>query len=319
MVLLDIKDLKTYFYTDIGTVKAVNGVNFKIRKGEVAGLVGETGCGKSVTALSIMGLIQKPGKIVGGEIIFEGEDLLKKTEEEMRKIRGNKISMVFQDPMTSLNPVFKVGDQILEAILLHQTKQHSEALEKTIEIVKAVYIPDPEERVLYYPHQFSGGMRQRAMIAMMLSCRPSLFIADEPTSSLDATTQIQILNLMFDFQKKFNMSILLITHNLGLVARTCDKVVVLYAGQVMEEADVKSIFHDPKHPYTKGLLGSIPKPLTSVQDLNIIPGVVPSLINPPPGCLFNPRCSEAHDRCRIEQPHLVTASPDHRVACHLYG
>ena len=318
MALLEVRDLKTYFYTEGGVVKAVDGVNFEIGKGEVSGLVGETGCGKSVTALSIMRLIQPPGKIVGGEVIFEGENLLEKDEEEMRKTRGSRISMVFQDPMTSLNPVFTVGDQISEAIILHQMENRSDALPKAIEMMRRVMIPDPEERMGYYPHQFSGGMRQRAMIAMMLSCRPSLFIADEPTTSVDATTQAQILNLMLAFQKAFNMSILIITHNLGLVAQTCDKVVVMYAGQVMEEADVETLFQNPKHPYTIGLLGSIPKPLMSVQDLKIIPGVVPSLINPPRGCRFHPRCLMAYDKCSITRPNQLTVGADHRVACHLY-
>ena len=295
-LLLSIRNLKTHFYTEEGIVEALDGVNLDIMRGETLGLVGETGCGKSVTALSVMRLIPSPpGKIIAGEILFEGEDLLDKSPKEMRQIRGRKISMIFQDPTTSLNPVYTIGDQVGEAIRLHHDTNKALTWERMVEALRLVRIADAEERATNYPHQFSGGMRQRVMIAMMLSCWPALLIADEPTTSLDVTIQAQVLLLMEELQRELNMSILLITHNLGVVAETCDRVGVMYSGNVIELADVETLFEAPKHPYTQGLLGSVPRPDRDLEDLAIIPGSVPSLINPPPGCRFHPRCSYAMD------------------------
>ncbi|NMB10912.1 MAG: ABC transporter ATP-binding protein, partial [Firmicutes bacterium] len=279
MPLLAIQDLKTYFYTEDGISRAVDGVSFEIEAGSAFGLVGESGCGKSVTSLSIMNLIpQPPGKIVGGKILFEGEDLLEKNASEMRKIRGNEIAMIFQEPMTSLNPVFTVGNQIIEAIMLHQSLDNVEAREKAIDMLRLVGIPSPQHRIDDYPHQLSGGMRQRVMIAMALSCNPRLLIADEPTTALDVTVQAQILELMRGLQAEFGASILLITHDLGVIAELADEVGVMYAGKIVERADVKSLFADPKHPYTVGLLGSIPR-LSEEQDrLSVIEGTVPNPI-----------------------------------------
>jgi oligopeptide/dipeptide ABC transporter ATP-binding protein len=305
-------------------VKAVDGVDFEIKKGEILGLVGETGCGKSVTALSILGLVQSPpGKIVEGKVIFEGEDLLKKSKEEMRKIRGTKISMIFQDPHTSLDPVFTVGYQIAEPIELHQVIEQrllkpEEVPGKVVEMLKLVRIPDPEHRVVEYPHQFSGGMKQRAMIAMMISCNPSLLIADEPTTAVDVTIQAQILDLMRDLRRKLGTSILLITHNLGVVAEMCDRVAVMYAGNIVEQADVTTLFEDPKHPYTKALLAAVPKVGTRKMKLETIPGMVPSLITPPPGCKFHPRCPHATEMCRKEFPQMIEIEESRSVRCHLY-
>lgn len=319
-VLLSIRNLKTHFYTEGGVVEALDGVNLDIMYGETMGLVGETGCGKSVTALSVMRLIPSPpGKIVAGEILFEGENLLDKSPEEMRQIRGGKISMIFQDPTTSLNPVYTIGDQVGEAIRLHHDTNKALTWERMVEALTLVRIADAEERATNYPHQFSGGMRQRVMIAMMLSCWPALLIADEPTTSLDVTIQAQVLLLMEDLQRELGMSILLITHNLGVVAETCDRVGVMYSGNVIELADVETLFEAPKHPYTQGLLGSIPRPDRDLEDLTIIPGSVPSLINPPPGCRFHPRCPYAKEICRREKPKELMVEKDHMVACHLFG
>jgi oligopeptide/dipeptide ABC transporter ATP-binding protein len=322
--LLKVQGLKTYFFLERGVVKAVDGVDLEIEKGEIFGLVGETGCGKSVTALSILRLIQSPpGKIVEGKIIFEGEDLLKKSSEEMRKIRGTKISMIFQDPHTSLDPVFTVGSQIAEPIELHLVEeQHLMSAEdvpkKVIEMLKLVRIPDPEQRVKEYPHQFSGGMKQRAMAAMMLSCNPSLLIADEPTTAVDVTIQAQILDLMRELRRKLGTSILIITHNLGVVAEMCDRVAVMYAGNIVEQADVTTLFQNPKHPYTSALLAAVPKVGTK-GELETIPGMVPSLITPPPGCKFHPRCPHATDICRKEFPKMIEINKGHLVCCHLYS
>jgi oligopeptide/dipeptide ABC transporter ATP-binding protein len=322
--LLKVEGLKTYFFLERGVVKAVDGVDFEIKKGEILGLVGETGCGKSVTALSILGLVQSPpGKIVEGKVIFEGEDLLKKSKEEMRKIRGTKISMIFQDPHTSLDPVFTVGYQIAEPIELHQVIEQrllkpEEVPGKVVEMLKLVRIPDPEHRVVEYPHQFSGGMKQRAMIAMMISCNPSLLIADEPTTAVDVTIQAQILDLMRDLRRKLGTSILLITHNLGVVAEMCDRVAVMYAGNIVEQADVTTLFEDPKHPYTKALLAAVPKVGTRKMKLETIPGMVPSLITPPPGCKFHPRCPHATEMCRKEFPQMIEIEESRSVRCHLY-
>lgn len=317
--LLEVRGLKTYFYTEDGVVPAVDGVDFSITKGETIGIVGESGCGKSVTSLSIMRLIPNPpGKIVDGEIIFEGSDLLKKTEAEMRKIRGNEISMIFQEPMTSLNPVFTIGNQIIEAIVLHQNLDKAAAREKAIEMLRLVGIPSPERRVDEYPHQLSGGMRQRVMIAMALSCNPKLLIADEPTTALDVTIQAQILDLMRQLRDEFGTSIMLITHDLGVVAELAEKVVVMYAGKIVERADVKLLFGDPMHPYTLGLLGSIPKLTVEQERLQVIEGVVPDPAYMPKGCRFHPRCQDAQEICKVEEPELLTHRPGHEVACWKY-
>jgi len=317
--LLEVRGLKTYFYTEDGVVPAVDGVDFSINKGETIGIVGESGCGKSVTSLSIMRLIPNPpGKIVDGEIIFEGSDLLKKTEAEMRKIRGNEISMIFQEPMTSLNPVFTIGNQIIEAIVLHQNLDKAAAREKAIEMLRLVGIPSPERRVDEYPHQLSGGMRQRVMIAMALSCNPKLLIADEPTTALDVTIQAQILDLMRQLRDEFGTSIMLITHDLGVVAELAEKVVVMYAGKIVERADVKLLFGDPMHPYTLGLLGSIPKLTVEQERLQVIEGVVPDPAYMPKGCRFHPRCQDAQEICKVEEPELLTHRPGHEVACWKY-
>jgi peptide/nickel transport system ATP-binding protein/oligopeptide transport system ATP-binding protein len=323
--LLRVQGLKTYFFIERGVVKAVDGVDFEIKKGEILGLVGETGCGKSVTALSILGLIPSPpGKIVAGKVTFEGEDLLKKSKEEMRKIRGTKISMIFQDPHTSLDPVFTVGYQIAEPIELHQViEQHlisaEEVPKKVVEMLRLVRIPDPEYRVVEYPHQFSGGMKQRAMIAMMLSCNPSLLIADEPTTAVDVTIQAQILDLMKELRQKLGMSILIISHNLGIIAEMCDRVAVMYAGNIVEQADVMTLFESPKHPYTSALLAALPKVGVKRKKLETIPGMVPSLITPPPGCKFHPRCSRVMDICRKEFPKMSKVGKEHLVRCYLFG
>lgn len=315
-VLLEVKDLKTYFYTEDGVVPAVDGVSFSLNRGETIGIVGESGSGKSVTSLSVMRLVPyPPGRITGGEIIFEGEDILGKTDEEMRHIRGNEISMIFQEPMTSLNPVFTVGDQIMEAIILHQNVGKREAQVKAVEMLQRVGIPSPERRIRDFPHQMSGGMRQRVMIAMALSCNPKLLIADEPTTALDVTIQAQILDLMMDIKREFGTSIMLITHDLGVIAETVDKVVVMYAGKIVESTDVISIFQKPMHPYTEGLLGSIPKVNEDCERLSTIEGAVPNLFNMPSGCRFHPRCDYAKNICREHEPHLIDVDFGHEVSC----
>lgn len=299
-LLLQVKDLKTYFYTDDGVVKAVDGVDFTIRKGETLGMVGESGCGKSVSALSILQLIQDPpGKIISGEIWFKGEDLLKKSPEQMRKIRGNDISMIFQEPMTSLNPVYTIGEQISEAIILHQKLDKEKALKKTVEMLRLVGIPTPETRVHEYPHELSGGQRQRVMIAMALSCNPDLLIADEPTTALDVTIQAQILELIKKLKDEIGMSVLMITHDLGVIAEVSDNVVVVYAGKAVEYADVVSIFKNPRHPYTMALQNSIPR-LTDKQGkkLEAIQGGIPDPLALPSGCKFHPRCKFTIDLCK---------------------
>ncbi|MGE5590925.1 MAG: ABC transporter ATP-binding protein [Bacillota bacterium] len=331
--LLEVENLHTSFRTEDGLVPAVDGVSFGLEKGETLGVVGESGCGKSVTSLSIMRLIPTPpGEFKGGRILFEGEDLLKKSEADMRRIRGNDISMIFQEPMTSLNPVFTVGDQIAEAIQLHQGKSRREAMERTVEMLRLVGIPAPEKRVHEYPHQMSGGMRQRAMIAMALSCEPRLLIADEPTTALDVTIQAQILELMKKLKRELGMAIMLITHDLGVVAEMCERVVVMYAGKVVEEADVVSLFQKPLHPYTEGLLKSIPRlsssrggsaasggtALGGREKLHVIEGVVPNPQRLPSGCRFHPRCPYAQEVCRQQEPPLVEAGPGRQVACWLH-
>jgi oligopeptide/dipeptide ABC transporter ATP-binding protein len=317
--LVDVKELKVYFDTDDGIVKAVDGVSFHINKGETLGVVGESGSGKSVTSLAIMRLIPvPPGRIAGGQILFGGEDLVKKPESAMRRIRGNDISMIFQEPMTSLNPVYTVGDQIAEAIVLHQKKSYRQAMKLAIEMLDLVGIPEPAKRVKNYPHQMSGGMRQRVMIAMALSCGPKLLIADEPTTALDVTIQAQILDLMRKLQREIGMSILFITHDLGVIAEMADRVVVMYAGRAAEEADVEEIFGKPKMPYTMGLLNSIPrvdKAAHHQQRLQVIPGNVPNPLYLPPGCAFHPRCSYVVDDCTKEIPPLEDAGGGHMVRC----
>ncbi len=313
--LLEARDLSTYFFTDEGIVKAVDGVSLKLSLGESLGILGESGCGKSVTALSIMRLVQPPGKIVNGEILFKGEDLLKKPEEEMRQIRGNKISMIFQDPMTSLNPVFTIGDQIIEAITLHQGLDKRSAKKKAVEMLELVRIPEAEKRINDYPHQFSGGMRQRVMIAMALSCNPSILIADEPTTALDVTIQAQILELMKLLRKEFQMSTILITHDMGIVAEYCDNVLVMYAGKVVEYADLKTIFKHPAHPYTIGLLESVPRLDVRRERLNAIEGQPPDLVALPSYCYYAERCPYRTKECLEQIPELVEIEKGHLVRC----
>ncbi|MFX0170526.1 MAG: ABC transporter ATP-binding protein [Candidatus Hodarchaeota archaeon] len=316
-VLLEIHGLKTQFFTEDGVVKAVDGVDLTIHKGEILGLVGESGCGKTITSLSILNLVpDPPGKIVAGEIIFKERDLLKISEKELRSIRGNEISMIFQDPMTSLNPVFKVETQILENIKLHQDLEDEEALNQGIQMLELVGIPDASRRIHDYPHLFSGGMRQRAMIAMAMSCQPDLLIADEPTTALDVTIQAQILDLMKDLQDELNMAILYITHNLGVIADICDTVAIMYAGNIVEYSDVNTIFNNPTHPYTRALLGSIPRMDRKLDRLEVIKGLVPNLITPPSGCRFHPRCTYATALCSEEKPPNIEVNPSHNVLCH---
>jgi len=314
--LLEVKDLKTYFYTDDGVVKAVDGVNFSVEAGKTIGIVGESGCGKSITAMSILRLIpDPPGKIVNGEIIFEGEDLTKVSDERIREIRGNNISMIFQEPMTSLNPVFTVGYQIGEVLMLHQKLNEEEARERAIEMISLVGIPNPERIVDEYPHQLSGGMRQRIMIAMALACQPKLLIADEPTTALDVTIQAQILELMNDLKNRLNTSIMLITHDLGVIAEMADHVIVMYSGKVVEDAPVLELFNNPKHPYTIGLMRSIPSLVQEGERLETIPGMVPNPLYLPKGCYFHPRCKFAIEECKHVQPELREIGPGHKAAC----
>ena len=316
--LLEIKNLKTHFFTHEGTVKAVDGVSFKINQGETLGIVGESGSGKSVTALSVMRLIpHPPGKIVGGEIYFEGKNLLKLDDKEIRKMRGKKISMIFQEPMTSLDPVFTIGHEIGEVIQLHQGLNKEEARKKSIEILKVVGIPDVEKRIDNYPHELSGGMRQRVMIAMALSCNPTLLIADEPTTALDVTIQAQILRLINDLKDKFGASVMLITHDLGVIAEMCDNVAVMYAGNIVEYTDVYTLFNNPLHPYTKGLNKSMPRMNVEAEHLDVIPGMVPNLLDLPSGCPFHPRCDLSFKKCVEEMPELIEIENSHLVRCHL--
>lgn len=318
--LLQIEGLKTYFRTRMGDVHAVDGVDLTIRPGETVGLVGESGSGKSVTARSIMRLVPvPPGRYAGGRILFEGNDLLEVSEAEMREIRGGKISMIFQDPMTFLNPVYSAGEQVAEAIRRHQGANRSRAREQTIELFKTVGIPNAEERYGAFPHQLSGGMRQRVMIAIALSSRPALLVADEPTTALDVTIQAQILYLLRDLQQQFGMSILLITHDLGVVAEMCDTVAVMYAGRIVEQAPVETLFEDPEHPYTIGLMNAIPRAELADVPPKPIEGAPPDLLRPPSGCRFHPRCPYRQDICLLQDPELVTVAPNHRSACHFAG
>ena len=321
--LLDVKNLKTYFFTDEGVVRAVDGVDLYIEKGETLGVVGESGCGKSVTALSIMKLIpQPPGRIVEGEINYNGTDLVTLPANRMRKIRGKEISMIFQEPMTSLNPVFTVGEQIAEAIRLHEGLGRREAMAKTVDMLKLVHIPNADRRVKEYPHQLSGGMRQRIMIAMALSCNPNLLIADEPTTALDVTIQAQILDLLNELKSKLRMAVMLITHDMGVIAETAQRVVVMYAAKVAEEAPVGDLFKEPLHPYTQGLLRSIPRidlAATARRRLETIPGTVPTLRGEiAPGCRFAPRCPFVKSVCTEKDPVLKEVKPGHKVSCWLY-
>lgn len=318
-VILQVKNLRTYFHTDAGVVKAVDGINFELHKGETLGIVGESGSGKSVTNLSIINLVSHPGRIESGEILFHGQDLLKLPENEIRKIRGNKISMIFQDPMTSLNPYLKISTQMMETIRMHQGLNKEQARAKAIEMLKLVGIPGAEERVDCYPHQFSGGMRQRVMIAMGLSCNPEILIADEPTSALDVTIQAQILELMKDLSKRLGTAVIIITHSLGVVAGMCDTINVMYAGRTVEHATTHQLFKETKHPYTQGLIRSVPRLDMEMSDkLYSIPGVPPNVVDLPPCCPFYPRCEKAMDVCKKGYPAVTDFGNDHVCSCWLY-
>jgi peptide/nickel transport system ATP-binding protein len=317
--VLEVKNLKTVFFTNSGLFKAVDDLSFTVLRGETLAIVGESGCGKSVTALSVMRLVpDPPGRIVGGTVTLEGTDLLGLDEAAMRDVRGNRISMIFQEPMTSLNPVMRIGDQITEVVRLHRDVASKDAWKQAVDMLRLVRIPEPERRALEYPHQLSGGMRQRAMIAMALACRPALLIADEPTTALDVTIQAQILALMVDLQQRLGTGLILITHDLGVVAQTAQRVIVMYAGKKVEEATVEALFENPRHPYTRGLMASMPEVITLEAKpdarLTEIPGMVPSLTNLPPGCAFAPRCKLAIDRCRAEYPPLQDFN-GHLAAC----
>lgn len=316
-LLLEIKDLRINFYTYRGIVKALNGVNLKIYQGEFFGLVGETGCGKSVTASGVLNLVQNPGKIERGEIIFKGRDLLKMSKEEIReKIRGKEITMIMQYPVSALNPVMNNGDQIAEGLITNKNMSEREAKKRVIELLREVNIPEPEKIVRQYPHQLSGGMAQRVMIAMMLSTEPSLLIADEPTTALDVSIQAQVLSLLKDLISKHKATVLLITHDLSVVAETCDRVGVMYAGDMVEVGEVDQIINNPQHPYTKGLINAIPSDRRN--ELVEIRGSVPDLVNPPSGCRFHPRCDYVRDLCKNEKPKVLQVEKDHMVACYLY-
>lgn len=316
--ILTVKNLKTSFFTEDGEIKAVDGVSFSVPEGKTLGIVGESGSGKSITSLSILRLIQRPGKIIDGEIIFKGEDLLKKSEKQMQKVRGNEISMIFQEPMTSLNPVFTIGEQIAEAFWTHQNIKKREAFNRALEMLKVVGIPSPEKRINQYPFELSGGMRQRVMIAMALACNPKLLIADEPTTALDVTIQAQILELIKELQQKFHMSVIFITHDLGVVAETCDYVAVMYCGKIVEYADVRTLFKNPKHPYTVGLLKSLPRHDIDQEELTSIKGSVPSPFDMPKGCSFSPRCPYATSLCMEREPELTIAENGNQVRCWIH-
>lgn len=339
-VLLEVRDLRVNFYTYAGVVKALDGISFDVYKGEAFGLVGETGCGKSVTAASILRLVDQPGRIIGGEILLDGEHILKKSEKEMRRIRGGKIAIVFQDPMTYLNPVLKIGDQIAETIKEHQDlteealaierNEHQKAtakkppkkalkevaLRRVERALKMVRMPNPETVINQYPHELSGGMRQRTMIAMAISCTPKLMILDEATTFLDVTIQRQILELVKDLQESLGCTLMIITHDMGIIAEMCDRVAVMYAGTIVECAETKKLFHNPIHPYTRGLLNAIPQPTEDMKALKSIPGSVPGLINPPSGCRFHPRCPESMEICSKTKPELREVEERHLVACY---
>ncbi|MFC2014465.1 ABC transporter ATP-binding protein [Chloroflexota bacterium] len=319
--ILEVKNLKTFFYTQEGEVKAVNDLSYYVDKGESVGIVGESACGKSVSALSIMRLIPyPPGIIVGGEIIFKGQDILKLDEDEIRKIRGNEIAMVFQEPSTSLNPVLSVSTQLSETLMLHRGMDKKEAIEESVKLLQLVGIPDAEKRVMDYPYQFSGGMQQRIMLAMALSCNPDLIIADEPTTSVDVTVQAQLLELIDNLRTQFGTAVIMITHNLGIVARYVDRVNVMYAGRLVETAPTDAIYGEPRHPYTIGLIGSVPRlDLPRKRDLFVVPGLPPHLARLPVGCSFSPRCAYAIDQCRQEVPTLQDLGDNHLAACFRTG
>lgn len=314
--ILKIENLKTYFDTFAGLVKAVDGVSLEVREGETLGLVGESGSGKSVTALSILGIVPKPGKIISGKIIYKGENLIDKTENDLQKIRGKEIGYIFQDPATSLNPVLSIADQLTEVIKRHQNVTKKEALEKAIELFKLVEIPDPEIKIWNFPHQLSGGMKQRIAVARALACKPNLLLADEPTTNLDVTIQAQILQLMKNLKQKLGMSMILITHDMGIVAGVADRITVLYAGRVCETADTKTIFYRPYHPYTNALLTAVPSLALRKEKLAVIQGNIPNLVEPPSGCRFHPRCEYAKAICSQEIPLLEEIESGHHVACH---
>lgn len=318
--LLEVKGLHTSFFTHLGEVKAIRDVSFSVHKGEIVGIVGESGSGKSVTSLSIMGLLAYPGRVTGGEILFKGEDLAKAKKSRMRKIQGNQIAMIFQDPMTSLNPLFTIGNQISEAILTHQKMGKKEAKEKAIEMLRLVGIPSPEKRCNSFPHEFSGGMRQRAMIAMALSCEPDLLIADEPTTALDVTIQAQVLALMKELNERLGTATILITHNLGCASSICHKILVMYGGKIMEEGTTEEIFYEPRHPYTMGLLNSIPKVSGEEAKKRLVPilGTPPDMLKPPTGCPFYPRCKFAMKACASMPVPEFHLSDTHRVSCFMY-
>lgn len=318
--VLEVKNLQTYFYSSEGVAKAVDGVSFTLQKGETLGIVGESGCGKSMTSLSLLRLVPSPpGKIINGEILLNNTDILKLSDEELRKIRGNKISMIFQEPMTSLNPVLSVGEQIAESIRLHQGLSRKEAWQKAVDMIRLVGIPAPEKRAKQEPYQLSGGMRQRIMIAMALACTPDVLIADEPTTALDVTIQAQIIDIIQNLQKQLGMSILFITHDLGVVAEVCDKIAVMYAGQVVEEGTTDSLFEKPLHPYTNGLIQSLPKLYEDQEELSTIQGTVPSPYHYPSCCRYAERCPFATELCREKQPELLTIEPGKKVRCWMYS
>jgi oligopeptide/dipeptide ABC transporter ATP-binding protein len=317
--LLEVKNLRTSFFTADGVVRAVDNVSFTVRKGEALALVGESGCGKTVTAMSIMRLVAPPGKITGGQIRFKGRNLADLSEREMRHVRGNDIAMVFQEPMTSLNPVFKIGDQVAEAIRIHRKVSKKEARKQAARMLELVSIPDPVKRLDDYPHQLSGGMRQRVMIAMALSCDPELLIADEPTTALDVTIQAQIMELLAALQKRLGLAILLITHDLGVVAEFCERVIVMYTGRIVEEGPVRELFANPAHPYTRGLLKSLPSVAGREARLPTIQGMVPPLTALPPGCKFNPRCPDVMPICLGNEPALMNVGKEHDARCYLHG
>mgnify|MGYP005839021133 CR=1 FL=1 len=314
--ILKIENLTTYFYTWAGIVKAVDGVSLSVKEGETLGLVGESGSGKSVTALSILRIVPRPGKIINGRIIYKGENLLEKTESDMQKVRGKEVAYIFQDPATSLNPVFSIADQLIEVIRRHQNVTKKEALEKAIELLRLAEIPDPEIKIWNYPHQLSGGMKQRIAVARALSCQPNLLLADEPTTALDVTIQAQILDLLKNLKQKLQMAMILITHDMGVVAGVADRITVLYAGRVCESASTRTIFRNPLHPYTRALLEAVPSLALRKEKLKVIPGAIPNLIELPSGCRFNPRCEFAKQGiCTAEIPELEEIEPDHYVAC----